>query len=69
MSEEKIEQSEQVEVHPEIAKAQAIAQQATDALLNIINLVKQIPPVVAGNVALSVELEKVKAELASLKGA
>ena len=60
-AEEKTEQVEQ-QVHPEVAKVQAVVQNAVNALLDISNLLRQIPQVVAGNIALATELEKLKVE-------
>lgn len=60
-TEEKSEQVEQ-QVHPEVAKVQAIVQNAVNALLDISNLLRQIPQVVGGNIALAAELEKLKGE-------
>lgn len=60
-AEEKTEQVEQP-VHPEVEKVQKVVQNAVNALLDISNLLRQIPQVVAGNIALATELEKLKGE-------
>ena len=68
MSEEnKVEEKVEQQVHPEVARVAGVAQNAQNALLEIINLVKQLPGVVAGNFALQAEVEKLKAELEALK--
>ena len=68
MSEEnKVEEKVEQQVHPEVARVAGVSQNAQNALLEIINLVKQLPGVVAGNFALQAEVEKLKAELEALK--
>ena len=51
------------QVHPEVAKVQAVVQNAVNALLDVSNLLRQIPQVVAGNIALATELEKLKLDI------
>lgn len=51
------------QVHPEVAKVQAVVQNAVNALLDVSNLLRQIPQVVAGNIALATELEKLKLDV------
>lgn len=50
-------------VHPEVARVQAIVAQAAQALTQIQTLLYQLPQVVAGNIALSAELEKLKLDV------
>ena len=51
------------QVHPEVARVQAIVAQAAQALTQIQTLLYQLPQVVAGNIALSAELEALKASI------
>lgn len=50
-------------VHPEVEKVQKVVQNAVNALLDVSNLLRQIPQVVAGNVALATELERLKLDI------
>jgi predicted fused transcriptional regulator/phosphomethylpyrimidine kinase len=50
-------------VHPEVEKVQKVVQNAVNALLDVSNLLRQIPQVVAGNIALATELEKLKLDV------
>ena len=50
-------------VHPEVEKVQKVVQNAVNALLDVSNLLRQIPQVVAGNIALATELEKLKLDI------
>ena len=50
-------------VHPEVARVQAIIAQAAKALHDVQNLLYQMPQLVAGNIALAAELEKLKTEI------
>jgi hypothetical protein len=51
------------QVHPEVEKVQKVVQHAVNALLDVSNLLRQIPQVVAGNIALATELEKLKLDI------
>jgi hypothetical protein len=51
------------QVHPEVEKVQKVVQNAVNALLDVSNLLRQIPQVVAGNIALATELEKLKLDI------
>jgi hypothetical protein len=51
------------QVHPEVARVQAIVAQAAQALTQVQTLLYQLPQVVGGNIALSAELEKLKADV------
>ena len=51
------------QVHPEVEKVQKVVQNAVNALLDVSNLLRQIPQVVAGNIALATELEKLKLDV------
>lgn len=51
------------QVHPEVEKVQKVVQDAVNALLDVSNLLRQIPQVVAGNIALATELEKLKLDV------
>ena len=50
-------------VHPEVARVQAIIAQAAKAMHDVQNLLYQMPQLVAGNIALAAELEKLKTEI------
>ena len=50
-------------VHPEVEKVQKVVTNAVNALLDVSNLLRQIPQVVAGNIALATELEKLKLDV------
>ena len=51
------------QVHPEVEKVQKVVQNAVNALLDVSNLLRQIPQVVAGNIALATELERLKLDV------
>ena len=51
------------QVHPEVARVQAIVAQAAQALTQCQSLLYELPKVVAGNIALAVELEKLKLDV------
>jgi hypothetical protein len=51
------------QVHPEVAKVQAVVQNAVNALLDVSNLLRQIPQIVAGNITLATELERLKLDV------
>jgi hypothetical protein len=51
------------QIHPEVARVQAIVAQAAQALTQCQSLLYELPKVVAGNIALAAELEKLKAEI------
>lgn len=51
------------QVHPEVARVQAIIAQAAKALHDVQNLLYQMPQLVAGNIALAAELEKLRADV------
>jgi predicted fused transcriptional regulator/phosphomethylpyrimidine kinase len=51
------------QVHPEVEKVQKVVTNAVNALLDVSNLLRQIPQVVAGNIALATELEKLKLDV------
>lgn len=51
------------QVHPEIARVQAIVAQAAQALTQCQSLLYELPKVVAGNIALATELEALKASI------
>jgi hypothetical protein len=51
------------QVHPEVEKVQRVVTNAVNALLDVSNLLRQIPQVVAGNIALATELEKLKLDV------
>jgi hypothetical protein len=48
------------QVHPEVARLQAIVAQAAQALTQAQSLLYELPRVVAGNIQLATELEKLK---------
>ena len=48
------------QVHPEVARVQAIVAQAAQALTQCQSLLYELPKVVAGNIALVAELEQLK---------
>jgi len=50
-------------VHPEVEKVQKVVHNAVNALLDVSNLLRQIPQIVAGNIALATELEKLKLDV------
>jgi len=50
-------------VHPEVVKVQAVVQNAVNALLDVSNLLRQIPQIVAGNITLATELERLKLDV------
>lgn len=51
------------QVHPEVARVQAIVAQAAQALTEIQTLLYQLPKVVAGNIQLVAEIEKLKLDV------
>lgn len=51
------------QVHPEVARVQAIVAQAAQALTQVQSLLYELPKVVAGNIALASELEKLKLDV------
>jgi hypothetical protein len=51
------------QIHPEVARVQAIVAQAAQALTQCQSLLYELPKLVAGNIALVAELEKLKAEV------
>lgn len=51
------------QVHPEVARVQAIVAQAAQALTQAQTLLYEIPKIVAGNIALATELEKLKLDI------
>jgi hypothetical protein len=51
------------QVHPEVARVQVIVAQAAQALTQVQSLVYEIPKLVAGNIALAAELEKLKLDV------
>jgi len=51
------------QVHPEVARVQAIVAQAAQALTQCQSLLYELPKVVAGNIQLVAELEKVKLDI------
>jgi hypothetical protein len=51
------------QIHPEVARVQAIVAQAAQALTQCQSLLYELPKLVAGNIALAAELEKLKAEI------
>lgn len=51
------------QVHPEVARVQAIVAQAAQALTQVQSLLYEIPKLVGGNIALSTELEKLKLDV------
>lgn len=51
------------QVHPEVARVQAIIAQAAQALTQIQTLLYDLPKVVAGNIALAAELEALKSSI------
>jgi hypothetical protein len=51
------------QVHPEVEKVQKIVQNAVNALLNVSNLLREIPKIVAFNIALATEFEKLKTDI------
>jgi hypothetical protein len=60
---EKTETVAEQPVHPEVARVQAIVAQAAQALTQIQTLLYQLPQVVAGNIQLAAELEKLKLDV------
>jgi hypothetical protein len=63
---EKTEQTEQAAaeaVHPEVARVQGIIAQAVQALTQVQGLLYELPKVVAGNIALATELEKLRLDV------
>jgi hypothetical protein len=60
---EKTETVAEQPVHPEVARVQAIVAQAAQALTHIQSLLYQLPQVVAGNIQLAAELEKLKLDV------
>ena len=50
-------------VHPEVEKVQKVVTNAVNALLDVSNLLRQIPQIVAGNIALATELEKLRLDV------
>ncbi len=60
---EKTETAVEQQIHPEVARVQAIVAQAAQALTQCQSLLYELPKVVAGNIALAAELEKLKAEI------
>lgn len=60
---EKTETTAEQQIHPEVARVQAIVAQAAQALTQCQSLLYELPKVVAGNIALAAELEKLKAEI------
>ena len=51
------------QVHPEVEKVQKVVTNAVKALLDVSNLLRQIPQIVAGNISLATELEKLKLDV------
>ena len=51
------------QVHPEVEKVQKVVTNAVNALLDVSNLLRQIPQIVAGNISLATELEKLKLDV------
>ena len=51
------------QVHPEVARVQAIVAQAAQALTQCQTLLYELPKVVAGNIALAGELEALKTSI------
>jgi hypothetical protein len=51
------------QVHPEVARVSAIVAQAAQALTQCQSLLYELPKVVAGNIQLVAELEKVKLDV------
>jgi hypothetical protein len=51
------------QVHPEVARVQAIVAQAAQALTQCQSLLYELPKVVAGNLQLATELEKLKLDI------
>ena len=51
------------QVHPEVARVQAIVAQAAQALTQCQTLLYELPKVVAGNIALASELEALKTSI------
>jgi hypothetical protein len=51
------------QVHPEVARVQAIVAQAAQALTQCQTLLYELPKVVGGNIALAAELEKLKLDV------
>jgi hypothetical protein len=51
------------QVHPEVARVQAIVAQAAQALTQCQTLLYELPKVVGGNIALAAELEALKASV------
>lgn len=51
------------QVHPEVARVQAIVAQAAQALTQVQSLLYELPKVVGGNIALAAELEKLKLDV------
>ena len=51
------------QVHPEVARVQAIVAQAAQALTQCQTLLYELPKVVAGNIQLVAELEKLKLDV------
>lgn len=53
-------QSTDQQIHPEVARVQGIIAQAAQALTQVQGLLYELPKLVAGNIALATELEKLK---------
>jgi hypothetical protein len=51
------------QIHPEVVRVQAIVAQAAQALTQCQSLLYELPKVVAGNIALAAELEKLKTQI------
>jgi hypothetical protein len=51
------------QVHPEVARVSAIVAQAAQALTQCQSLLYELPKVVAGNIQLVAELEKLKLDI------
>ena len=51
------------QVHPEVARVQAIVAQAAQALTQIQSLLYELPKVVGGNIALAAENENLKLDV------
>ena len=51
------------QVHPEVARVQALVAQAAQALTQAQTLIYEIPKIVAGNISLATELEALKASI------
>jgi hypothetical protein len=51
------------QVHPEVARVSAIVAQAAQALTQCQSLLYELPKVVAGNIQLVAELEKLKLDV------